>query len=354
MGFFIGCVFGVIVFSILAEKKESKIFLFLAIVLLICVTGLRAESVGIDTKNYYREFRLIANNSPFVSVNDAAFISICKFLMRYLSEYWMLIFLFSSIISIMMMVRLWDLRSKVSFSCAVILFLILHLTAAMNIMRQYIGVSIVFFASRYLDKKSIVKFIVGVVIACCFHMSTIIGLAYIPIYILCSNNIKNKLIKLFLILATIVPVGVYAFLDNIDRFSFYINNAGEATIGIGFAIKLLILMLFWIACVQKENRGENKTFLSILGVGDGIYLAMSTLGVKYIYLNRIALPFAMCEVLLFAVVIFYPTKYQVRVSKGKTISLYALPVAVLLIYVILQSIIDNGHGVFPYIPFWQM
>lgn len=352
--FFISCVLGIIVFSILAEKKDSRLCFIFALLLLICVMGLRAENVGIDTSNYYREFRLIAKNSPFISVNEVAFVSICKFLMKYLPEYWMLIFVFSSIICIMVMFRLWDLRKKVSFSLTVVLFLILHLPATMNIMRQYIGVSIVFFASRYLEKKSIVKYLVGVIIACCFHMTSIIGVAYIPIYILCSNNIRNKFIKLLLVFATFVPGGIYVFFDNIDRYSFYFNNLGTSTIGIGFAIKTLILILFWITCVKKETPSGNKAFLSFLCVGDSIYLALNTLGHRFIYMNRVALPFAMCEVLLFAVVVLYPTKYQVRITNGRTISLYALPVAALSIYVILQAVITNGHGIFPYIPFWQM
>lgn len=250
--------------------------------------------------------------------------------------------------------RLWDLRDSIHFSTAVIFFMIFHLTATMNIMRQYIGLAILFFTSRYLEKKKPVKFVIGVIIACCFHLTSIIGIAYIPIYYFCQSKTKRRYLILLFVLAAVIPLGLYVFRHYIGKYSFFFMNSGIVTMGVGFILRVLILLLFWFTYVKHKPAGSQKNFLSFLCLMDCIGIALSTLGTKFIFMDRVALPFSLFEILLYAQMFFYPTKYRIRITSKKVVSIYAIPIIVLATTAVYQRVIGNGQGVFPYVPIWGM
>ncbi len=353
MIFFIGSIAGILILTRLAEKKDSKLLFAIAALLLIGVTGLRAEQVGIDTQNYYHQFRLIAKDSVFVSFKEIPFIYLCKFLIGAFNNHWVLIFVFSAITGIMLMWRLWELRDRASLSLMVILFLTFHLSASMNIMRQYIAIAIVFFATRYLEKRQYIKFLIGVAIGCCFHLSAILGVGLIPILVLSSNEVKNKYFKLLLLVATIGPLGILFALDKIDQYSFFLETKSDRTIGIGLIAKLVLLVLFWIRCVRTCKSKEQKSFLIFLCLTDAINIALSTLGYFLIYMDRVALLFAFAEIVLYSIMFYYPSKGGIILLNGKRISFFAVPIIVLILYVLFQTIVNDGHGIFPYLTFWQ-
>lgn len=343
-------------FSPKNQKRFSKICLFISILSLIMLTGLRAESVGIDTKNYYKQFTLIMSGSEFVSIKEVAFAVITKAILTVFKQYWVAIFIYSAIIIVFTMLRLWDYKDNTSFVLLVFLFICFHLTQSMNIMRQYVSCAIIFYFTRYLEKNRILLYVTGVLLGLCFHNSAIIGIAFIPLFYLFNKTIKRRLIKLLIIFSACIPLALYVWIKLGDKYSFYLQAKEVISVGIGLIAKIVLLALFYFISI-KPKRKTVKTdkltyYVAICFVG----CAISFLGYIFPFLDRLGLSFKIFEVPLYGIMVNNEYGILIKGENPKIIrrlNIYTIIIAVLTLYCIFTVFIKNGQGVFPYIPIWE-
>ena len=62
---------------------------------------------------------------------------------------------------------------------------------SLNLMRQSIAISVLFWGFRYVEERKFLKYIITVIIATMFHTTGVIGIAVYPIYILMHSERKN-------------------------------------------------------------------------------------------------------------------------------------------------------------------
>jgi hypothetical protein len=103
------------------------------------VAGLRAISVGIDTKTYNAAFELISNNiTGSVFGIEKSFIQICKVLLSIWNNPHFLLFLFAFVSHSLILFRLWQDKEYISFSWSVLSYYILLFPFSLNGMRQFV------------------------------------------------------------------------------------------------------------------------------------------------------------------------------------------------------------------------
>ncbi len=352
MTFFYIFIASTIFFSFLAQKKNSKFCLLLAIVSLTLVIGCRGESVGIDTKNYYQQFNLIMKGSQFVAIKEVVFAFITKEILTAFGENWVAIFIYSAVIVVCILLRLWDYRKDVNFGILVVFFLCFHLTASMNIMRQYVSTAIIFYFSRYLEKNKTLVFIIGTLLAICIHYSGIIGLALLPFYIFVHKGTKKRVEKLIFIVMTFIPLALVVWLSLGEQYSFYLSNEGSS-FGIGLIAKIFVLVLFYFLSVRRQPKGEEKEKVVYLIIICFVASVLSSLGYFFKYMDRLSLLFKLFEMPLYGYMI--KSKYKVSLDRNGIIkiNLYKILIGVLFIYCFYSSFISDAHGILPYVPFWE-
>ena len=239
--------------AFLAERGNKMSCLVLLILVLSCFVGLRSRSVGIDTDMYYQQFERLSRGifSPNVEIG---FQLICYPLLKIMkTEH--LILLFSLITNCLIMARLWSLREKASFFLMSMLYIFLLYPETANIMRQYLAIAVVFYASIYVEKKRPVVFSLWIVVAIAIHRSALLGLSYYPLYFWVSHKDLNKKAMLGLSVLIVAPMAVAIFLQ---RFSGNLSKYLSGKIGIGllYPTELAILTLFALLHLPALKRSS--------------------------------------------------------------------------------------------------
>ena len=118
---------------------------------------------------------------------------------------------------------------------------------SMSIQRQFLAIAVLLFATRYLLHRNFVKYFMCVIIACLFHISSII---YILLYFITSSKFKYKYFLVLFIIGYIFIISTIKAIINI--FPFYevyvtsfngFDNGGmtQITLYILFAIIFIYL-----------------------------------------------------------------------------------------------------------------
>ena len=158
----------------LAEKYRHKLFVFIIVIALSLVAGFRAYSVGRDTYEYVAMFNRFYGGGEFNK--DPIFALICRGIMALIPSPTFVFLVFAVITYGCIVFRFWELRNISSFTYGVMMFFSFYFFESMNICRQFVAVAIVFFSTRYLQKKKYIAYIVGIIIAYFFHFSAVLGL----------------------------------------------------------------------------------------------------------------------------------------------------------------------------------
>lgn len=332
-----------------AEKKNNFSLLIIAALLLSFLSGLRDINVGIDTPSYIDNF---INDFPYYwKFSEEGFRFISRMLMRVFHNPYLLLLIYSLVTNILIITRLWDYRERCSFSFMIIIYFALHYINTMNIMRQYLAVSVVFFSSKFLDNKKYILYVIAVLLASSIHSSALLNLAIVVIAIWKNTSNKKKFL-LLLPLFVIVPISIVYIMryesvnlqnylsmdyDNVNIVFFYHVFVSVVAIALQYS-----KMVF---CFSKKER--NYEYYEIkLGDDDVLITIMSIIassfGMFFMYLSRLGIYYAIYEIVFWG-----------RVAKGgRSRGLLILLFSVYMVYYFFAELITNGSGIFPFVIKW--
>ena len=243
-----------IVFIILLLSKNPNNSKNIFIILILSFfAGLRHYSVGVDTRPYMISiesfFNLGKHVWPYTSFsNFYGYFAI--FVYKIWHNYNFLLFIEALIINTLIVKRFYDFKDESSFGFMLFIYLFTIYLRTFNLNLQYLSLSIVFFATRYLGKNKNFVFLILVILASLLHTSACIGLLFYFVKWFNFKNItKNQmLIKFFAIFA-----GFYVFLKvyNIMYFRYlqYLNNS--SSVGIMVFVQLFIYVITLL--LYKKN-----------------------------------------------------------------------------------------------------
>ena len=137
------------IFSCLADRRNSKTFLWGIILSLTLIAGLRAYSVGLDTQNYVEKFSYIYKGQfRYAYGLEESFKYICYGILHVIPNASFLLGVLALITNSCIILRFWELRKIVSFPCMVLFYYMSFYFMSLNGTRQFVAVAILFWGTR--------------------------------------------------------------------------------------------------------------------------------------------------------------------------------------------------------------
>ncbi|MGE7760179.1 EpsG family protein [Peribacillus sp. NPDC097895] len=186
--------------------KPNKMLVFLAVICLVCVSGLRTN-IG-DTFNYKNIY--IENDFTWEYISsqkDMGFGILQMLLKQFSDDPQILIFTTAMVTNVLIVMVLYKYSRLFELSTYVYITGGLHLVS-MNGIRQVLAAAIIFTATKYLLNGNFVKYSLIVLIASTFHQSALI---LIPIYFLVRTKAWTKSTLAWLSFSVIVVLGYEQF-----------------------------------------------------------------------------------------------------------------------------------------------
>lgn len=349
---YIGLLLLLFLFARRAEKTQKKQYVIFAIIALSLVAGLRKSTVGLDTEEYINAFANIRNGRLDLAYGmEWSFRYICYVLSFVFRTPQMLLLFFSFLTNALIVLRFWDFREKISFSCATSIYYIMFYMMSLNLTRQFIAISIVFYATRYISKSQNLRFIVSVLIASLFHKSSLLSIIYMFFDVMAWKYLsKNKRIFL-IIIGCVFPLLFVVWNNNFIEYAKYFTTL-TLNVGLMIAAKLVLLIvssftmdrteLYGLSYEEKINtRYMQRTTTTAYIVG----LLLTILGYAWKIVSRAGLYFYVCEPIYIG--------YLFKQKNTKTNFVLKLIVIAIFAYQLVGNFIGNGQGQHPYLFFWQ-
>lgn len=307
-----------VLLGILADKKDRNIYYILIILVLGLFVGLRAPIVGDDTKTYYQFFSYTKRGifSPNI---EYGFSAVSYILLKLFNDSKPLFIIYSVVTNVFFITRLRMFRNKYGFTKLLILYLILFYPLSCNIMRQCLAISIVFWATKYLEKGKNVKFAILTLIATSFHLSAILSLVYIPISLLIYDDNISKRKRSYLIIGTVLVFPVMFFSISRALFGRYAHFFYEKNNSLGFMNITRLLLILAGAVISREIFKKNDKSNKVSSINENrLVLISSVIGVMLYFMGyfktsmmRIGYFFGVFEMLYIVLVCSYGRGRQI-------------------------------------------
>lgn len=320
------------------KKEKFNLADFIIIIMLILIAGLR-DGIGTDF-NMYKSFYFYTGQQAAAKV-EWGFLELIRIVQKIFGERYFLFFTLCSAITI---IPIYNIIKKKSNFPIVSLFLFVGLgfyTMSFNMVRQCISIAIMFYATQYIEERSLPKYILFVGLASLFHITAVVML---PMYFIVNRDIDKRTLKLVFIMSLFSgvifnPIFNY-IVNNVPQYHIY-KTYDNTVAGIGtYLVNLIYLLIIYFVISNKKSLVKNKfenicLNLSIISVPMIALSLKNTLFARMIYyfFIPISIPFA-------NVAGFFKIEYTQKVFD------YVLLIVLFVIYIL--NII-SFNGVYPYI-----
>lgn len=322
--------------ALIAEKKRSGLFFCLSALSLALLCGLRAESVGTDTHTYTASIEAIQSGGMFFEF-DIGFYFVVKFISGFTNSIPLTFFLLALITISMIYYTIWFYRNRGSIAFMVFIFMCFLYPQMFNIVRQMLALSIVFAASTLLEKKKPVLFCIILAIASLIHISSLICIGILCIYII--QNIKNKVfIYLSFILFFAALVLSYGTISSLYEARFaYMQDHYQSTLGYEVIAQLLLIGYLILSNYKKIKGNPVFSKISVFCI---FSVLLSIVTASAGEASRIAYFYTIFEVLFASVVL--------RSLPNRKLGYCGFVFLALLNYIFRISV-SGWYGITPYI-----
>ncbi len=192
------------------SKKHKRGYLLLICIIMSLIAGMRHILIGNDTANYLNTFNsaLINGSKIFLHSRMESGYLLMNIFFTHFSDSFNL-FLFITSLFINASVCLFIFKNSKNVILSLLIFVLLRLFFnEMNILRQYIAISIILHSVKYIKDRNLIKYSLYIILASTFHISAIIAF---PIYFLYYKSIKKNT-KIILYITCFI---LFIFLDKI-------------------------------------------------------------------------------------------------------------------------------------------
>lgn len=293
------------------STKQLRWFLvFIIAAILVIVTGIRG--VGADFGNYERLYNNVKVQSfgsiirAFINFDEPGYKLICwiSYLIYDDPVTMMIICAFITILpSVIVMYK-----QKGDFCFYMVFYVLIVWTQCFGAIRQCIAATMLFCAYPYLKNKNFWKYLLFVLIACCFHATAIIML---PLYFILNHKISLGNVAFIAVIAVILRFSydqifeLVAFIkgEDMDLYSYHLTEVNLFRVIVSFAP--IVLFLFLPKDYGKNNddgkadiKGLNLAFNFLILNAALMFASMGSA-----YLARVCmytttfLPFAIYEII---------------------------------------------------------
>lgn len=334
-----------------SDRSGGKAGLVIATLLLVIVSGFRGYGVGRDTLGYKEgvEFYFLNETQMWNHTFSDGYGWFTRAILSICNNYTFLLVIQAAITCGLFAARLWDFRKNCSIGFAMFVYAATEYPLSMCLMCQCLSISMLFFATRYLDRHQPAKFVLFLVIAAINHTSALIGLGALALYLFKIKSKTRAQAYGKAIGAVILLVGgVIAVQMLVERYARYSVNESE------LGLMVIAQMLVLIGSLLLAGYFSNKESRLVLASATEFALPLYSLGIvvsasSYVIANagRIAYYFT----------IFSPVVFGCLVkNSGKSRPAFILAVflvAWLLFYAWYSYILHTGLGIELYSFVWM-
>jgi hypothetical protein len=329
-----------------ADQKDKKVFLILAMILLSVVAGFRAHSVGKDTTNYDYLFSLIADGHMEQAYGlEESFKYLCFFLLQICNDSTFLFLLFALITNVLVLLRFWDFKHIASLDCMVVCYYIVFYFMTMNIMRQFCAVAIVFYFTRLLPQGKYFKYCAVIAVASLFfHQSALIGIGFLAIEVFNWKSLIRKQKRILILGIFLLPfagVLVYSIFQNYQHYFSSVSMDIGLMLPLKGAFFVGSLLMSRVVIKSKFKNSEIVRIMLYYFFG----LLITSLGYIFAFMDRIGLYFYIFEGVYMGVILK-------NSSKSNKI-FYSACIIVIMGYSFISGLINGSQGVIPYSFVWM-
>lgn len=312
-----------------------KILIFLTLLLPM---GLR-YGIGTDYfYTYYPYFNFIGHGTRYF--DEIGFNLLNIIIYRLFGNFEVLIFITSFIFIYFMSKGIFGNLKKSERAWGVLmLFLSQAYFYSMNMVRQSLAISVIFYSFKFLKNKEYGKYYIWNLIACTLHYSAIICLLF-PLFFKIKPKKKTKLIIIsILILCQSFLSKVLLKIIMSTKYSWYIGS--RYTHGISNTVILVNIVLFILSILYEDKNSTSEEYMILNTINYICICLMLLLGWVPLF-NRIIRYFTVFQVLLVPKIIYSET------SSKKGFVLKCLLFLVFFVPMYYQIFLLGGEGVVPY------
>lgn len=326
------------------NKNNKPIFILLCFLELTFIAGFRSWNIGNDTLPYVGTFIETINNWNFLHTHmEKGYIFYNKLVSFFtLNPQGILV---ANALVITGSILLFIKRYSVSLLFSVLFFVILQFDSTMNIMRQYISVSIILFSMPFIIKRRLIHYIICCVIATTFHTSAILAL---PLYWLYNLRFKMQYLMIILLVTVVSFTMLAPIIDKIIYFTGrYESYKGNILLGedvkVASIVKSFVQFIITVFCyfsyryVYSADKLKSPVRVQFLLWCSIVALCLQLISIRATVMERLVLYYSIFNIISIAFFVScYPKKNRFLVSS-----------AVLACFIVYHSII------FIYRPEWN-
>lgn len=343
------CISVVLLLSFAADRSERKILLFFCAMILSLFCGFRGVGIGVDTEHYFKYMSYIRDGGVMYG-SDVGFSAISYILMELFDNPFIPLILYATVTNYLIVFRLWDFRKESSLPLMLLMYMVLYYPYSFNIVRQFLAISIVFWATRFIERKQVVKYVFANIIACTIHASSLVCFSFL--FYTFGKKTESNLYKAigFVFAVFFIAAGLNLFSGNINKYEGYFA-AFEGSVHAITLVKILCLGI-----IAMLNRGFGKGCFSLSKYGKAIPmqqdipklyatgLCLSALGMFFPYMNRIGFYFIMYEMPFWG--------QAIRAITDRYF--YKMTILIIIAYVLIVNIMadENAGNLFYYQSFF--
>lgn len=275
----------VVLFKISVNKNISTgelSFVFrslLCMLPIILIYGLR-DGVGVDYYSYEKIYNTLhgAKFNTYFSLHllnrGYYYVEIgYYFLNRLANNYHVLLTIEIVVIFIAVIIALKDYRGKMNIGLAVFVFLSTQFIYSMNAARFSVALAFVLLSYKYIIKEDLIRFIICMIIAACFHKTALfcVALYFLQEFNLSYiNKVRNMLMMIAILFFPFISQYLFDTFKELSVFARYFSSTRYASsevmdIGIGWMLHILpvIIPLLIFGWRYIKDSKENRTLFRI-------------------------------------------------------------------------------------------
>lgn len=244
-------------------KNKEIFFLVFSFIILFFVSGLRNNYVGADTATYISTFNIIKNiplSQSFELYFESGYILYNYVIGLFFDNAQFLIIISSFIIIIAITTFIYKNSANVYMSLYLFITLMFYYDS-MNIMRQFLAVSVILYGFEFVKSRKFIKYLVCVIIATFLHTTAIIS---ILIYFLYSWQFSYKRIFLLFICSLVGysllnPILIIVF-ELLPRYASYETRLGSNNFASYIAAFMYFVIVLFGLIILRYDYSKSKKY----------------------------------------------------------------------------------------------
>jgi hypothetical protein len=324
-------------------QRRNKIVIIMCCFGIFIIQALRAEFVGVDLIGYLRGYHIVKDINVFAGERLFNYEVGYILYSQVLSKLNIPNQLYLSIVALTIIVPLaytWIKNSKMP-ALSIFMYITLgFFTFSFSGLRQSIAMAIIFFSFKYIQDRSLVKFLILIVLAMSFHTSAVIFVIAYPLYYFRIKPTHFIIIVPFLVIVFLFRNKLFLLI-----YSLYKGVPGIAENTNAYTLLVVMIVVLMLAYIFGDKNSNNLNFNAYKN-----YMLMAIIvqifASESMIITRAGYYYFMFITLLIPDVINVQRDIKIRI-----VTVFVLILSLLYFF---QTTTGNGYlNVSPYYFYWQ-